>query len=213
MTALLLLDCMSLVRVGRTSIPLPPTLLVSVIPFISVLTIASHSGGERHFGVDWSPIIEDLYSSELDFMDIRATSCFLSRFSFLGFSDAPTPFTVHSSWLLSVESFERFHHRKPLGCRGSVCVEVMTTLHGSAPSLRRRAEGCVPPEGLPPYTWVHLRAFRASVVISDPVFPLFFSLQLRVLGDRSLFVVPVLVQCPGLRGIDQFELEDGYSPG
>ncbi|RVW36975.1 hypothetical protein CK203_103683 [Vitis vinifera] len=31
--------------------------------------------------------------------------------------------------------------------RGSACVEVMTTLHGSAPSLRRRAEGCVPPEG------------------------------------------------------------------
>ncbi|RVW96838.1 hypothetical protein CK203_026182 [Vitis vinifera] len=30
--------------------------------------------------------------------------------------------------------------------RGSACVEVMTTLHGSAPSLRRRAEGCVPPE-------------------------------------------------------------------
>ncbi|KAL6343300.1 hypothetical protein AAG906_022375 [Vitis piasezkii] len=28
--------------------------------------------------------------------------------------------------------------------RGSACVEVMTTLHGSAPSLRRRAEGCVP---------------------------------------------------------------------
>ncbi|RVX21626.1 hypothetical protein CK203_002025 [Vitis vinifera] len=32
--------------------------------------------------------------------------------------------------------------------RGSACVEVMTTLHGSAPSLRRRAEGCVPPEGM-----------------------------------------------------------------
>ncbi|KAL6346813.1 hypothetical protein AAG906_002929 [Vitis piasezkii] len=31
---------------------------------------------------------------------------------------------------------------KPPGCRGSACVEVMTTLHGSAPSLRRRAEGC-----------------------------------------------------------------------
>ncbi|RVW20337.1 hypothetical protein CK203_116412 [Vitis vinifera] len=29
----------------------------------------------------------------------------------------------------------------PLGMRGSACVEVMTTLHGSAPSLRRRAEG------------------------------------------------------------------------
>lgn len=26
-------------------------------------------------------------------------------------------------------------------------MEVITTLHGSAPSLRRRAEGCVPPEG------------------------------------------------------------------
>ncbi|KAL6342204.1 hypothetical protein AAG906_006819 [Vitis piasezkii] len=36
----------------------------------------------------------------------------------------------------------------PLGCRGSACVEVMTTLHGSAPSLRRRAEGCVPSEGM-----------------------------------------------------------------
>ncbi|RVW58843.1 hypothetical protein CK203_101785 [Vitis vinifera] len=62
--------------------------------------------------------------------------------------------------------------------RGSACVEVMTTLHGSAPSLRRRAEGCVPPEGFPPYTWVHLRAFRASVAaVLDPIFPL-FSLQI-----------------------------------
>ena len=41
MTALLLLDCMSLVYVGRIYIPLPPTLLVSVIPFIPILTIAS----------------------------------------------------------------------------------------------------------------------------------------------------------------------------
>ncbi|KAL6315422.1 hypothetical protein AAG906_000536 [Vitis piasezkii] len=32
--------------------------------------------------------------------------------------------------------------------RGSACVEVMTTLHGSAPSLRRRAEGCIPSEGM-----------------------------------------------------------------
>ncbi|KAL6347249.1 hypothetical protein AAG906_013685 [Vitis piasezkii] len=36
----------------------------------------------------------------------------------------------------------------PLGCRGSACVEVMTTLHGSASSLRRRAEGCVPSESM-----------------------------------------------------------------
>ena len=41
MTTLLLLDCMLLVYVGRTSVPLPPNLLVLVIPFISILTIAS----------------------------------------------------------------------------------------------------------------------------------------------------------------------------
>ena len=35
----------------------------------------------------------------------------------------------------------------PLGCRGSACVELMTTLHGSAPSLRGRVGGCVPLEG------------------------------------------------------------------
>ncbi|RVW64881.1 hypothetical protein CK203_064810 [Vitis vinifera] len=64
MTVLLLLDCMSFVRVGRMSILLPPTLLVSVIPFILVLTIAS----------------------------VRPSVCLLPRVS-----DAPTPFTVHSS--------------------------------------------------------------------------------------------------------------------
>ena len=35
-----------------------------------------HSGGERHFDVDWSSIIEGLYSPELGFMDIYATSVF-----------------------------------------------------------------------------------------------------------------------------------------
>ena len=35
----------------------------------------------------------------------------------------------------------------PLGCRGSACVEVITTLHGSAPSFQRHAEGCVLSEG------------------------------------------------------------------
>ena len=42
-------------------------------------------------------------------------------------------------------------------------LEVMTTLHESAPSLWRRAEGCVPPEGtiasvrdLLKYTHIHL---------------------------------------------------------
>ncbi|RVX12201.1 hypothetical protein CK203_010756 [Vitis vinifera] len=66
--------------------------------------------------------------------------------------------------------------------RGSACVEVMTTLHGSAPSLRRRAEVAYRRRilrlGFPPYTWVHLRAFRASVAaVLDPIFPL-FSLQI-----------------------------------
>ena len=41
MTALPLHDCMPLVYVGLTSIPLLPNLLVSVISFISVLTFAS----------------------------------------------------------------------------------------------------------------------------------------------------------------------------
>ena len=35
-----------------------------------------------------------------------------------------------------------------MGYRGSACVEVMNTLHGSVPSLRRRAKGCVPSEGM-----------------------------------------------------------------
>ena len=74
--------------------------------------------------------------------------CFFSRFSFLGLLDAPTPFTVHSSWHLSVESLRGFTIGTPLGCRGGACVDVMTTLHGSVPSLRRRAEGCIPPDGM-----------------------------------------------------------------
>ena len=62
---------------------------------------------------DWSPNFEDLYSPELDFRIFVWLVCFI--FSFIGFSDAPTPLTVHFSRPLSVESFERFHHRKPPG--------------------------------------------------------------------------------------------------
>ena len=36
----------------------------------------------------------------------------------------------------------------PLGCQGSACVELMTTLHGRVSSLRKHAEGCVPLEGM-----------------------------------------------------------------
>ncbi|KAL6344120.1 hypothetical protein AAG906_029788 [Vitis piasezkii] len=63
-----------------------------------------HSGGERHFDVDWSSIIEDLYSPELG---------------------------------------------NPLGCRGSACVEVMTTLHGSTPSLFEACRGLRTAGGTP----------------------------------------------------------------
>ena len=37
--------------------------------------------------------------------------------------------------------------RNPLRKRGSACVEVMTTLHGSTPSPWKCAEGCVSLEG------------------------------------------------------------------
>ncbi|RVW18920.1 hypothetical protein CK203_102504 [Vitis vinifera] len=58
--------------------------------------------------------------------------------------------------------------------RGSACVEVMTTLHGSAPSLRRRAEGCVPPEGMiasaRDILKSHLYPFRATLTLIRPLF-------------------------------------------
>ena len=37
--------------------------------------------------------------------------------------------------------------RNPLGKRGSACEEVITTLHGSTLSPRKRVEGCVPLKG------------------------------------------------------------------
>ncbi|KAL6350423.1 hypothetical protein AAG906_004374 [Vitis piasezkii] len=73
------------------------------------IDVWEHFGGDRHIDVDWSLIIEDLYSPELGFMDI-----------------CEAVFAIGN----------------PLGCRGSACVEVITTLHGSAPSLWRRVEGC-----------------------------------------------------------------------
>ena len=57
---------------------------------------------------------------------------------------------IHStlSLFLSVESSEGLYHRPPPGCQGSACVELMTTLHASASSLRRCVEGSVPLEGV-----------------------------------------------------------------
>ena len=45
-----------------------------------------------------------------------------------------------------LEDARAFTIRKPLSMRGSVCVEMMTTFHGSVSSLWRHAEGCVPSE-------------------------------------------------------------------
>ena len=42
------------------------------------IDVWEHCGGDRHIGVDWSSIVEDLYSPELGFMDI----CVASVFSF-----------------------------------------------------------------------------------------------------------------------------------
>ncbi|RVW58501.1 hypothetical protein CK203_110019 [Vitis vinifera] len=58
----------------------------------------------------------------------------------------------------------------PLGTRGSACVEVMTTLHGSTPFPWRRAEGCISSEGVflvpsldsPSWTRVRGRLTRVS---------------------------------------------------
>ena len=61
------------------------------------IDVWEYSGGDRHIDVDWSPIIEDLYSPELVSWIFVWLVCFIFCFSFLGLLDAPTPFTVHSS--------------------------------------------------------------------------------------------------------------------
>ena len=40
------------------------------------IDVWEHSGGDQHIDVDWSPIIEDLHSPELGFMDICAAGVF-----------------------------------------------------------------------------------------------------------------------------------------
>ena len=51
------------------------------------------------------------------------------------------------SLFLSGESRESLHHRPPPGMSRKCMCEGDDHLHGSAPSLRRRVGGCVPPEG------------------------------------------------------------------
>ena len=52
-----------------------------------------HFVGDRHIDADWSLTFEDLFSLELDFRIFVWLVCFLS--SFIGFSDAPIPLTMH----------------------------------------------------------------------------------------------------------------------
>ena len=80
---------------------------------MSYIYVWEHFGSGRHIDANWSPIFEDLFNLELDFRIFVWLVCFL--FSFIGSSDAPTPFTMHFSRLLSAESCESFHYKKPLG--------------------------------------------------------------------------------------------------
>ena len=80
---------------------------------MTYIYVWEHFEGGQHIDVDWSPTFEDLCNLELDFRIFMWPMCFL--FSFIGFSDAPIPLTVHFSLLLSAESYESFHYRKPHG--------------------------------------------------------------------------------------------------
>ena len=91
--------------------------------------------------------------------------------------------------------------------RGSACVEVMTTLHGSTLSLRRHAEGCIPPEGMITSTRDPLKStiflFKATLTLQ--VEPMIIQSRLPSLhmgtseGLQSLFsynsdpVLPLLI--------------------
>ena len=77
------------------------------------IDVWEHSGGGRHIVVYWSPNFEDLYSLELDFKIFVWPVCFL--LSLIRFSDAPTPFIVHSRSPLSVERCKSLQHRNILG--------------------------------------------------------------------------------------------------
>ncbi|RVW71161.1 hypothetical protein CK203_059830 [Vitis vinifera] len=76
--------------------------------------------------------------------------------------------------------------RNPLGCQGSACVEVMTTLHGSASSLRRHEEGCVSLEGMIASVRDPLKStsllFRVTLTLSIDIFSLGSASWIRIGG-------------------------------
>ncbi|KAL6311455.1 hypothetical protein AAG906_004458 [Vitis piasezkii] len=115
-------------------------------------------------------------------MDICATVCFLFYLSFIGFSDAPHHSLCTLVDHLVLRVLRNFTIGNPLGCRGSACVEVMTTLHGSAPFFRRCAESCVPSEGM-------IASAR------DPLksIPLLFRATLTLVGSVVIGLVTFIV--------------------
>ena len=50
-------------------------------------------------------------------------------------------------------------------------MEVMTTLHGSASSFQRRADGCIPPEGMVPLEGMIASArdlLKSTLILLEP---------------------------------------------
>ncbi|KAL6319137.1 hypothetical protein AAG906_011217 [Vitis piasezkii] len=98
--------------------------------------------------------------------------------------------------------------RNPLGTRGSACVEVMTTLHGSTLSPWRRAEGCIPLEG----TIASARdPLTHSFCLIEPSQPC--RAALVTIGFIILFMVSFWCECYSLQfGFDFYiELEIDWS--
>ncbi|RVW20046.1 hypothetical protein CK203_114957 [Vitis vinifera] len=73
----------------------------------------------------------------------------------------------------------------PLGKRGSACVEVIATLHGSTPSPWKRAKGCVPPE-VRVYDSTK-REVMGTLVIDLQIGPTTFSTLFQVLRIPTSF--------------------------
>ena len=141
--------------------------------------------------------------------------CFIFCFSFIGFSDAPTPFIVHLRLLLSVETCENLHHRKPPWMQGSACVVVMTTLHGRVLSLRRHARGSVPSKGTITSTSDPLKStffiFKATLIsqVEPQIFLLGFPFMWVHLRAFRAALVTVWIQLRVLRDQCQFEYQFG----
>ncbi|RVW68786.1 hypothetical protein CK203_060966 [Vitis vinifera] len=80
----------------------------------------------------------------------------------------------------------------PLRCQGSACVKVMTILHGSAPFLRRCAEGCVPPKGMIAYDRDPL---NSTIPLLEPPWPCRIGYQSEFQG---ILIHSIWVQLRGL---------------